>query len=360
MTYRKIISICILLFVYVSEITAQNLVVNTSFEDENYCEGKIPCSPSGWFSVSNWPSGYFKNVVAPLKGEQSLGFVVASNQGKKRNYWQTKVLCSPSESEPLVLKFFLYSPYNSLNRASFGFAFVDKLIKSERDTLLHFNSYIDLSKAVIKQNKNGWYEVEVSCYVPLGRNYIILGNFDTTTIFKTNSNRLRYDEYYIDQIRLTPQNKIRCDLKAAKDSIYSVITRHIKPQLAVPQTYAVSVPKRTTVGSDTFSLGIENFDLDRSIISDGTRIDSIFKTIDPASIETIHIAGFTDKSGSIEYNKKLSLARAEAVRDYILFRFVRDPSVIFTKGMGVSGKYSDDELNRRAEIIIKYKAKVEL
>lgn len=352
MHYRYAIAFLIFLFIRLSDCKAQNLLANSSFEDANYCEGKIPCSPAGWFSVSNWPSGYFKNIVQPFHGEQSLGFVVASGKGKLRNYWQTKLLCNPPEAEQVVLKFMLYPVQNSFSPANFGFAFVEQMLKAEQDTLLHLNNYIDLSKASIRKMKNGWYEVEISCFVPFNGNYLLLGNFDTSTISK-----VKYEEYYLDRISLVPATKIKCDIQASKDSLYSITHRHLKTKKNLAQTYTASAPQIIKARTDTFSLGVENFELDKAILSDSTKIDSIFQTIDLTAIQSIYIYGYTDKSGSIEYNLKLSQARADVIKDYILTRFVKEPSVLFANGMGVSTTYSDDKLNRRVEIIIHYQTK---
>jgi len=352
MHYRFAIAFLIFLFIGLSDCNSQNLLANSSFEDANYCEGKIPCSPAGWFSVSNWPSGYFKNIVQAFHGEQSLGFVVASGKGKLRNYWQTRLLCKPPEAEQVVLKFMLYPVQNLFNPVNFGFAFAEHTLKSEQDTLLQLNNYINLSKASIRKTKSGWYEVELSCFVPSNGNYLLLGNFDTSTTTK-----VKYEEYYLDKISLVPSTKIKCDIQASKDSLYSITHRHLKAKKNLAQTYTTSVPQPIKARTDTFSLGVENFELDKAKLSNSTKIDSIFQTIDLASIQSIYIYGYTDKSGSAEYNLKLSQARADVIKDYILTRFVKEPSVLFANGKGISTTYSDDKLNRRVEIVIHYKTK---
>lgn len=69
----------------------------------------------------------------------------------------------------------------------------------------------------------------------------------------------------------------------------------------------------------------------------------------------ITIAGHTDSIGSDEYNKQLSLARAQSVRDYLRRRGI-DASRMKTEGYGKTRPMAPNEsdegraLNRRVEI----------
>jgi outer membrane protein OmpA-like peptidoglycan-associated protein len=333
---------------------SQNLLANSSFEDENYCESQIPCSPSGWFSVSDMPSGYFKNPVKSLDGNNSLGFVVASSKAKARNYWQTQLLCNPRENK-MILKFSLYSPSQIFNPAHFGFAFIEEMILSKKDSLLHLSDYSTLSGASIKQRKNGWYDVEVVIEKPANKQVLILGNFDTTTTAKSINNSVVYEGYYIDRISLESQDKMKCEWKAARDSLYSITRRHGQHSSTKPPIITMSKPVRSKIKIDTFLLSVENFDLNSSKIKKINSIDSILNSIDFNVVDSIYILGFTDNLGSVEYNAKLSLARAEAVREYIITKFDLGKENFLIEGRGISTKYASAELNRRAEIIIQYK-----
>jgi outer membrane protein OmpA-like peptidoglycan-associated protein len=337
------------------EVFSQNLLANSSFEDENYCESQIPCSPSAWFSVSNMPSGYFKNPIESLDGKNSLGFVIASSNGKARSYWQTQLLCNSQENNKIVLKFSLYSRSHAFNPAHFGFAFIEEMIWAKNDSLLYLDEYSTLSGASIKQRKNGWYDVEVVFEKPNSKAVFILGNFDTTTTVKSINNRVVYEGYYIDRISLESQDKMKCDWKSIRDSLYSVTRRHERHSSTKPPV--IVEPKLVTskIKIDTFLLSVENFDLNSSKLRKINSIDSIFNSIDLKAVDSIYILGFTDNLGSVEYNAKLSLARAEAVRDYIIAKFDLKKEKLLIEGRGISTKYASKELNRRAEIIIQYK-----
>ena len=71
------------------------------------------------------------------------------------------------------------------------------------------------------------------------------------------------------------------------------------------------------------------------------------------------IEGHTDSFGSEDYNRQLSLRRAEAVKDWLVSRMGIDPARITTVGFGKSrlliaatGSIAQQQLNRRVEIVI--------
>lgn len=81
---------------------------------------------------------------------------------------------------------------------------------------------------------------------------------------------------------------------------------------------------------------------------------------DPAFVnETFTLVGHTDKRGSSEYNRTLSLARAATVREYLVNQVGIDPNRIRVEGRGESellylnDTEQDHTLNRRVEVRLK-------
>jgi outer membrane protein OmpA-like peptidoglycan-associated protein len=77
----------------------------------------------------------------------------------------------------------------------------------------------------------------------------------------------------------------------------------------------------------------------------------------PAS--RFRIEGHTDSFGSPEYNARLSLSRAESVKQWLAEQMAIDPARIDTRGLGhsrplvaASGSIEEQQLNRRVEIVI--------
>ena len=100
------------------------------------------------------------------------------------------------------------------------------------------------------------------------------------------------------------------------------------------------------------------FDFDRSTLTDsGLKVmDAVAEQLKARKdIKTVHITGFTDTSGSMAYNQRLSQRRADAVRQALIQRGV-SATLLQTKAMGETQlmvKTPDntrEPANRRAEI----------
>ena len=76
-----------------------------------------------------------------------------------------------------------------------------------------------------------------------------------------------------------------------------------------------------------------------------------------SSASKVKITGHTDNIGKAEYNMKLSLKRAEAVRDYLL-SLGGDPAKMEVRGVGMGNPIADNKTaagraqNRRVEVEI--------
>lgn len=75
---------------------------------------------------------------------------------------------------------------------------------------------------------------------------------------------------------------------------------------------------------------------------------------------TFSLEGYTDSFGKPEYNKKLSTARAEAMKTWLVKNMKLDPGKIETKGLGSTalivpetGTREEQAKNRRVEIVIR-------
>jgi len=107
-----------------------------------------------------------------------------------------------------------------------------------------------------------------------------------------------------------------------------------------------------TLGNDVL------FDSGATVLKPGGRkaIDNLAQLMRKQPGRSVEIEGFTDTTGSPDANRKLSEARAAAVKQALVERGV-DPNRIRTRGMGSSFPIASNEtavgrqLNRRVEVV---------
>jgi OOP family OmpA-OmpF porin len=91
------------------------------------------------------------------------------------------------------------------------------------------------------------------------------------------------------------------------------------------------------------------------LTADGrSALDQLFKELKkgPVRMNVVIVTGHTDKIGSAAYNKKLSEARAQVVRDYLVNTGGLDSKLIFWEGVGPRQpvnvtKFCDAKMNRK-------------
>jgi len=111
------------------------------------------------------------------------------------------------------------------------------------------------------------------------------------------------------------------------------------------------VAERVTFAADTF------FDFDRAVLKPEGRakLDDLVEKVRGINLEVIIAVGHTDSIGTVEYNQRLSVRRAEAVRAYLVSRGI-ESNRIYTEGKGETQPVADNRTregrakNRRVEI----------
>ena len=116
----------------------------------------------------------------------------------------------------------------------------------------------------------------------------------------------------------------------------------------VPPAVAAS---KVTFAADTF------FDFDKYVLKPEGRakLDDLVSKIRDVNLEVIIAVGHTDSIGTVAYNQKLSVRRAEAVKAYLVSKGI-ERNRVYTEGKGKSQPIADNRTaegrakNRRVEI----------
>ena len=98
-----------------------------------------------------------------------------------------------------------------------------------------------------------------------------------------------------------------------------------------------------------------NFDVGKAVIKNPAVLDEVVEILKMNPAMTGEVRGYTDNTGSLELNRKLSDARAKAVRDYLVKQGIA-PERIRAMGFGAAQPVAGNDTpegraqNRRVEL----------
>jgi OmpA-OmpF porin, OOP family len=108
--------------------------------------------------------------------------------------------------------------------------------------------------------------------------------------------------------------------------------------VAPPPPPPATAPEKVSLSAD------ELFDFDKAVLRPGgkEKLDDLVAKLGDIKYDTIVAIGYADRIGSDQYNKKLSLRRAEAVKDYLVKEKGIPADRIFTDGKGEANPVTGD------------------
>ena len=126
--------------------------------------------------------------------------------------------------------------------------------------------------------------------------------------------------------------------------------------VATPAPAPAPVPPAVAASKVTFAADAF-FDFDKYVLKPEGRakLDDLVSKIKDVNLEVIIAVGHTDWIGTVAYNQKLSVRRAEAVKAYLVSKGI-EKNRVYTEGTGKSQPIADNRTaegrakNRRVEI----------
>jgi OOP family OmpA-OmpF porin len=130
-----------------------------------------------------------------------------------------------------------------------------------------------------------------------------------------------------------------------------------QPPVAVPPTAAPAAPTAAPTAEKVSFAADAFFDYDKAVLKPEAKekLDEMAGKLNGVNLEVIIAVGHTDSMGTDQYNDKLSLRRAEAVKAYLLSKGI-EANRVYTEGKGEKQPVADNKTaegraqNRRVEI----------
>ncbi len=174
------------------------------------------------------------------------------------------------------------------------------------------------------------------------------------TVWKNGTNELCWRDAF-----WTPATAAKeCDgaLKPAAAPVVAPAPAPAPAPAAAPTPAPVVVPPKPTSEKVTYAADAF-FDFDKSVLKPDakTALDDLVGKTGDINLEVIIAVGHTDSVGSDEYNQKLSVRRAEAVKAYLVSKGL-EKNRVYTEGKGEKQPVADNATaegrakNRRVEI----------
>lgn len=338
---------------HVAAAYGQNIVPNSSFEDNNTCEELIAtCSPAAWFYITNNPIGYESGYRAiSATGKKHLYLQAVRRLEETRQYWQTKLLCKlqPGERYRISVKIAARNPSVGPNAQDIGLYFTGRFLFSVKDTMLQPSGYISFSDARQKKLENGWVLLEKEFTASESRQFLVIGNFShRTNKAILQERKASYAATLVDDVTIIPVRPLACpDSAQQKEMLYAYKKRH-----SIQGGIQLELPGTEKPRVDTLVISNIQFKFDSFKLLDTAMLQEFKSFFDKGDVTRVVVTGFTDDVGSKEYNLELSRKRASEIAALLKHMYHLPDSVMEAAGKGISNDFRDKGKNRRVEVYL--------
>ncbi len=339
---------------------SQNLVLNPSFEENTKRSENCPTlfSLNG---VTNWKQAtkngsvdYFTNgqncfrkdnYLLSRTGSHHIGLVVyfRKRNWRYREYLEGKLSSSLVKGRKYKIEFYTaLENIDGLAYSGLGIYLSEEEIYKKKPNLNKLESCIYSEKIITEQER--WVKVSGVYEAKGGELFLTLGNFQKLKSLKRKyiGKGLLTSYYYIDDVSIIEITKEFKELR--KDSLISIENTNISVLPSINDSIRLSSIQFKT---NSYNL-IDSTTNELDVLIDYLFLNPFLK---------IEISGHTDSIGSVKYNYKLSLNRANEIEKYLIEKGI-SVNRIKVIGYGAAIPIADNnseigrKQNRRIEIVI--------
>lgn len=367
----------LLLLLLASTGSAQNLVPNGSFEDENICTEFIKnCAPEAWMASSLRSNYYFDEVSMAAEGQHFVGLVSGSSNGVlMRTFIRTRLLCGLRKGNQYNLSFCVRSLHPVLDSVGIYF--------SPNDFLLEKRFFKNISPQLWSAQRLKparlqtiiWQKVEFLYTATGDESFLTIGNFARSDIGYNNHADFKGDYYFfIDDVKLIPADpaEILCSgVDSIRNEIYADNDRHglqeKKMYIGRKGPEVREALRKTVIKREKLVLLIDTLIVPDVFFATASYqlsarsysvLDSFAAKLGISVPDSIRIAGHTDSVGKYNYNIDLSRNRAAAVKQRLALRSALNPDIFRIEGYGFlfplapNSSAAGRQKNRRVEVLV--------
>ncbi len=362
----RLVYFLIILFPFTT--AAQDLLVNSSFEEENICsEYKVNCAPEGWIYTVPSFIYYFKEPGNANTGSHYIALIAGhSKKPFYRTFVRSRLLCRLQKGKTYRLQLYVKSAHALLDSMGVYFSSNDFLFEKQPYQKITPSKYFVNATRKPDAADTSWQKVMLD-YTASGQEaFITLGNFKKAGVFG-QTGKENEDNFFVlfDDVSLKPADaneRLCTDWKARQEDIYTQDERHEylarlidinrkKPPTAQLPTATKTLKVDTLLVPDVL-FATASFMLNRH--ASGV-LDSFIKIIKNKTMDSIVVHGHTDTRGEELFNEELSWKRASTVTAFLENSV---PATFYTKGWGSRKPFASNntnagrQRNRRVEIYL--------
>jgi outer membrane protein OmpA-like peptidoglycan-associated protein len=366
----RLVTISILLFLCFQYTGAQNLIPDSSFENNKYIPIEFSAihSSNSWSAPSMGTTDLFckcskkKQVYSLVNVPQNpmgyqephsgtcYGGIFAFSHGNYREYLQTPLKAALEKNKTYRFSMYLsMADYSRTSLDQLGVCFLNaKGSYTTSNVITDLDPvYIQLENAIAK-DVTSWHRVAVTYKAHGGEKYLLIGSFDIYKLSRT-------------KLKVPKDIKSRINQSSERDAYYFMDDASLFETAPTEQADSMMNPEAIDRIIPDSALVMENVQFQSNeatlLPSSYPELDQLAEYLRKNAQSLVEIGGHTDNSGNEKRNKQLSEERAKTVSEYLISKGIAKERISYrgygsTKPIAPNETEEGKQKNRRVEFII--------